>query len=184
MDRILDSTKKGNIARFINHSCDPNCQLQRVNVAGVTRIAIVCIREVAAGEFLSYDYQFDTEKAEKFRCACGASKCRGSMKGGKTNLNGVGEEVQKKTKSQALKDAKAKNERDRLYVAKIQEESAPRLNFVGSMVPGGDAVAEVVLNGPRDMMVPFFRESRIALWRNVIAGYKGLLRKGKEATGR
>jgi len=87
------------------------------------------------------------------------------MKGGKTNLNGVGEEVQKKTKSQELKGAKAKNERDGLYVAKIQEESAPRLNFVGSMVP-------------------FFRESRIALWRNVIAGYKGLLRKGKEATGR
>jgi len=136
-----------------------------VNVAGVTRIAIVCIREieVAAGEFLSCDYQLDTEKAEKFRCACGAAKCRGSMKGGKTNLNGVGEEVQKKTKSQELKGAKAKNERDGLYVAKIQEESAPRLNFVGSMVP-------------------FFRESRIALWRNVIAGYKGLLRKGKEAT--
>jgi hypothetical protein len=53
----LDGKFKGSLSRFINHSCDPNCELQRWNVKGFMRIAIVAIRDIAAMEPLSYDYQ-------------------------------------------------------------------------------------------------------------------------------
>jgi len=104
------------------------------------------------------------------------------MKGGKSNLNGNEEEGgKKKNKAQKMKDAKAKLERDRQFVAKVEEEKITRLNLVDVFVPGGDTEAELVLNGPRTMMAPFVREKRIALWRNVEAGYQGLLVKGREA---
>jgi len=48
----IDAREMGNLSRFINHSCDPNCQLSRIIVAGHLRIAIVAIRDVAPGEFL------------------------------------------------------------------------------------------------------------------------------------
>ena len=48
----IDAREMGNLSRFINHSCDPNCQLTRVFVGGYLRIAIVAIKYVAPGEFL------------------------------------------------------------------------------------------------------------------------------------
>ena len=78
----IDARLSGSLSRFINHSCGPNCKLVPVKVKGLTRVAIVAINDIAPGEFLSYDYQFDTRDAEKFICRCGAPNCRGTMKGG------------------------------------------------------------------------------------------------------
>ena len=75
----IDAREVANMARFINHSCDPNCKLVPVNVAGHMRVSIVCIREVPPGGFLSYDYQFNTQHGEKFICRCGAENCWGTM---------------------------------------------------------------------------------------------------------
>ena len=72
----IDARLKGNLSRFINHSCDPNCKLVPYNVAGYMRIGIFALRDIQQGEFLSYDYQFDTE----FLCQCGAQNCRGTLK--------------------------------------------------------------------------------------------------------
>lgn len=113
---FIDARVRGGLSRFINHSCDPNCQLQRTNVAGDIRIAIIAIKPVEKGDFLCYDYQFDTEHASKFMCACGAAKCRGTMKGGKEFEY---KEDLKKSKSQLLKDARAKEERDRIFIEKV-----------------------------------------------------------------
>jgi hypothetical protein len=167
----IDARDKGNLSRFINHSCAPNCQLQRVNVAGCTRIAIVCIKPVEPGEFLSYDYQFDTEHAEKFRCACGAENCRGTMKGGDTSL--MKKEEEKKTKAQMLKEAKGKLERDKKFVEKVEEESVSRLNLVGRVVPGGNSEAELILNGPRKMCVRRTKRSERASSKGSVGGRGG-----------
>ena len=75
----VDGKLKGNASRFINHSCDPNCELVRWIVKGRMRIGIFAIRYIADGEPLSYDYQFDTHEADAFKCACGTKKCRGTM---------------------------------------------------------------------------------------------------------
>jgi SET domain-containing protein len=56
----VDGKHKGNESRFINHSCDPNCELQPWLVRGRMRIGIFAIRDIEPEEPLSYDYQFDT----------------------------------------------------------------------------------------------------------------------------
>jgi SET domain-containing protein len=53
----VDAKTKGGWSRLINHSCEPNCELQRWNVAGLLRIGIFAIRDIAQHESLSYDYQ-------------------------------------------------------------------------------------------------------------------------------
>lgn len=75
----VDGKFQGNLSRYINHSCNPNCELQRWNVHGKIRIGIVAIKDIAVGEALSYDYQFDTQQADVFRCYCGSHNCRGTM---------------------------------------------------------------------------------------------------------
>lgn len=76
-NQIIDARFKGNAARFINHSCDPNAELQRWQVKGYTRIGIFALRDIAAGEEITYDYQFFT--AEETACRCGTAKCRGYL---------------------------------------------------------------------------------------------------------
>src|SRR6185312_693347 len=62
-------------AMFINHSCDPNCETEDHD----GRIFVVAIRDIAAGEELTYEYNlYDSDDAEA-DCYCGAAKCRGTM---------------------------------------------------------------------------------------------------------
>jgi hypothetical protein len=63
------------IAMFINHSCDPNCESE--NVDG--RVYVVAIRNIAAGEELTYEYNLHDSDDEEQNCYCGAKKCRGTM---------------------------------------------------------------------------------------------------------
>ncbi len=62
------------IAAFINHSCHPNCETDEID----GRVWIVALRDIAAGEELSYDYNlYDGDG--KAPCSCGAENCRGTM---------------------------------------------------------------------------------------------------------
>jgi hypothetical protein len=62
-------------AMFINHSCDPNCESE--NVDG--RIFVVAIRDISAGEELTYEYNLYDSDDDDADCYCGAKKCRGTM---------------------------------------------------------------------------------------------------------
>ncbi|WBW75572.1 histone lysine H3-K4 methyltransferase Set1 [Schizosaccharomyces osmophilus] len=77
-DIIVDATKKGNIARFINHSCAPNCIARIIRVEGKKKIVIYADRDIMQGEELTYDYKFP-EEADKIPCLCGAPTCRGYL---------------------------------------------------------------------------------------------------------
>jgi SET domain-containing protein len=78
---VIDAGVNGNDARFINHSCDPNCEA----VNDRKRIFIEAIKTIPAGTELLYDYQYErtddhTESDERFyACRCGSPKCRGSI---------------------------------------------------------------------------------------------------------
>lgn len=78
---VCDATKVGNVARFINASCDPNCYTKIINVDGQKRIVIYAKKDIPAGEELCYDYKFALEydASERIPCRCGASNCRGFM---------------------------------------------------------------------------------------------------------
>ena len=75
---IVDATRMGNITRFVNHCCEPNCVTRSVKVGGSRKIVLVTQRDVAAGEELTYDYKFKPDTPEnEAPCDCGADRCRG-----------------------------------------------------------------------------------------------------------
>ncbi|XP_063617215.1 probable histone-lysine N-methyltransferase CG1716 [Cydia splendana] len=76
-DTVIDATMKGNISRFINHSCDPNAETQKWTVNGELRIGFFSKRDIGVGEEITFDYQFKRFGKEAQRCYCGADACRG-----------------------------------------------------------------------------------------------------------
>ncbi|KAJ3266984.1 U3 snoRNP protein [Chytriomyces hyalinus] len=77
-DNIIDATKAGNLARFINHCCDPNCNAKIITVDTQKKIVIYANKPVAEGEEVTYDYKFPIEE-DKIPCLCGATACRGFL---------------------------------------------------------------------------------------------------------
>ncbi|CAK9178256.1 unnamed protein product [Ilex paraguariensis] len=75
---VVDATKRGGIARFINHSCEPNCYTKVISVEGQKKIFIYAKRHIAAGEEITYNYKFPLEE-KKIPCNCGSRRCRGSL---------------------------------------------------------------------------------------------------------
>ncbi|KAL6049229.1 SET (Su(var)3-9, Enhancer-of-zeste, Trithorax) domain [Balamuthia mandrillaris] len=70
----IDGSHPANIARFINHSCEPNCKA----VGPTGKVFIVAKRNIAPGEELSYNYGYPfTKRTWKRPCSCGASRCVG-----------------------------------------------------------------------------------------------------------
>lgn len=69
----LDGRVAGNPARWINHSCAPNCEAEEDR----GRIWIVALRDIAPGEELTYDYGFSASVARDHPCRCGAPDCVG-----------------------------------------------------------------------------------------------------------
>lgn len=77
---IIDATT-GSIARFVNHSCEPNCRMIKWIVSGQPRMALFAgDRPIMTGEELTYDYKFDPFSAKNVqKCLCGSAKCRGVL---------------------------------------------------------------------------------------------------------
>ena len=73
--KVIDAAVGGNEARFINHSCAPNCEAQEED----EHIWIIAVRDIKGGEELSFNYGYDLENYEEHPCRCGASKCLGYM---------------------------------------------------------------------------------------------------------
>ena len=77
----LDAAVRGNDARFINHSCDPNCEA----VEEGDRIFVEALRDIERGEELVYDYAYEREGRMRpewkrlYACRCGSKKCRGMI---------------------------------------------------------------------------------------------------------
>ncbi|CAF0726726.1 unnamed protein product [Brachionus calyciflorus] len=77
-DTIVDATKCGNLSRFINHSCDPNCYAKIITIEGQKKIVIYSRREIKRNEEITYDYKFPLEDT-KIPCRCGTSNCKGTL---------------------------------------------------------------------------------------------------------
>ncbi|XP_052180792.1 histone-lysine N-methyltransferase ASHR3 isoform X2 [Diospyros lotus] len=77
-DFIIDATFKGNSSRFLNHSCDPNCKLEKWQADGETRVGVFAAKCINIGEPLTYDYRF-VQFGPEVRCNCGAPNCQGYL---------------------------------------------------------------------------------------------------------
>lgn len=81
--KIIDGGKRGNDARWINHSCGPNCEAQE-NDSG-KKVYVVALQDIAKGDELFYDYglimdgRITKKLREQYRCLCGTEACRGTM---------------------------------------------------------------------------------------------------------
>jgi uncharacterized protein len=86
---IIDANVDGNAARWINHSCAPNCQAVNLDSRDGDlrneKVVIESLREIRAGEELTYDYGITLDEAHTARmkriwaCRCGAPNCSGTM---------------------------------------------------------------------------------------------------------
>lgn len=77
-DNVIDATVMGNMARFINHSCIPNCNAKVITVEGKKKIVIYAKRDIQPMEEITYDYKFPIED-DKIKCLCNHEKCRGYL---------------------------------------------------------------------------------------------------------
>lgn len=100
----IDAAVGGNAARFINHSCDPNCEA----VEEDKRIFIEAIKNIQPGTELVYDYNFTVEppitveEIEYYECRCGSTKCRGTiLKVPKKTLRKLRAKLEKKRAAKA-----------------------------------------------------------------------------------
>jgi [histone H3]-lysine4 N-trimethyltransferase SETD1 len=79
LDQVVDATFKGNLARFVNHSCHPTCYARTITIeTGEKKIVLFAQKPISVGEEITYDYKFPIED-DKIECHCGAPECVGSM---------------------------------------------------------------------------------------------------------
>ena len=80
-DHVIDGGVNGNSARWINHSCNPNCEADEIG----EHVFIKSIKNIKAGEELNYDYgliideRYTPKLKAEYPCWCGAKKCRGTL---------------------------------------------------------------------------------------------------------
>nr|CAH7733445.1 unnamed protein product [Callosobruchus chinensis] len=75
--RMLDAGPKGNLARFMNHCCQPNCETQKWTVNGETRVGLFATEDIPAETELTFNYNLECIGKEKKVCRCGAPNCSG-----------------------------------------------------------------------------------------------------------
>lgn len=118
--RVIDGGVKGNAARWINHSCDPSCEADEQD----GRVFIKALRNIAAGEELSYDYgliidePYTKKLKADFPCWCGSKNCRGTLLAPKSD-----EKAKKKDKS-AKKSVKSEKKSLKKSARKSEKNEA------------------------------------------------------------
>jgi hypothetical protein len=179
VDCVIDAAEAGNISRYVNHSCDPNCELQRWQVGSEIRIGIFAKRFIPAGEELTYDYKLSAKSA--FKCYCGAASCRGTLKA--VSLKEMQEQLDKESRErydakliaieqamhengrlsggqrnqlQALADAKI-SQRQRLQERAHRHEFL-RTSLTGANLPGSSGQVNLVSSGPSERDFAVLRE--------------------------
>ena len=125
-DKVIDALHGGNSSRWINHSCDPNCEADEDN----ERIFIKALRNIKAGEELNYDYgliidePYTKKLLAEYPCWCGAKNCRGTLLSPKDREDTPKIPSQKKAKGKSKDKPKAKSDAKAKVKAEKTSKSA------------------------------------------------------------
>lgn len=106
-DRVIDSGRAGNNSRFINHSCEPNCETQTWEVNGDMRIGIFALHSMEIGVELTFNYRLTQAGNSKTKCHCGAPHCAGYI-GDPIKREREGRKEDKSEKASGKKRSKSK----------------------------------------------------------------------------
>ncbi|XP_023265672.1 histone-lysine N-methyltransferase ASH1L-like isoform X2 [Seriola lalandi dorsalis] len=139
---VIDSYRMGNEARFINHSCEPNCEMQKWSVNGVYRIGLFALKDITSGTELTYDYNFHSFNTEEQQvCKCGSESCRGIIGGKSQRINGLPGKTggtrrlgrlkeKRKSKHQLKKREEESSDSNKFYPHLMKPMSNRERNFV------------------------------------------------------
>ncbi|KAB7504866.1 Histone-lysine N-methyltransferase NSD2, partial [Armadillidium nasatum] len=127
-DRMIDAGPKGNLARFMNHSCQPNCETQKWTVGADTRVGLFALEDIPEDSELTFNYNLECVGTEKKICNCGAQNCSGF----------IGVKVQKIDATGGLKKLenglKKKKKVKRKRTEKDSENECFRCGYEGDLI--------------------------------------------------
>lgn len=113
--RMLDAGPKGNVARFMNHSCHPNCETQKWTVNGDTRVGLFALQDIPMGHELTFNYNLECVGTDKKPCMCGAPNCSGFI-GVKVTKPSEDDKRSKMSKQEQQRALKRKKKRQSLKI--------------------------------------------------------------------
>jgi len=115
-NRVIDAGPRGNLARFMNHSCQPNCETQKWTVLGDTRVGLFALTDIHANTELTFNYQLqcaqDVANESNQRqqpCHCGAPNCAGFI-GAKPKVEDKLSKPMKKIKKKKIRKVQEKTQ--------------------------------------------------------------------------
>ena len=76
---VIDATKYGNCARFVNHACEPNTRAEKWFINKIPKVILISNRTLQANEEITIDYGVAATTNPSFNCLCGAKTCRSAI---------------------------------------------------------------------------------------------------------
>ncbi|KAG9326780.1 hypothetical protein KVV02_008670 [Mortierella alpina] len=157
---VVDACQKGTNARFVNHSCSPNSQIEKWYLNGEMSIGIFASQDVPAGTEISYDYNFSSFRgAQKQKCRCGAINCRGYI-GERSSKN---KELANGS-SDKLPGKKVDGRKQKAGRRKVQVQETPSLRF--GQMPSVRQIRQRQSAKYTDAKMAAIRYTKLFLFRN------------------
>ncbi|XP_074650466.1 uncharacterized protein LOC141905496 isoform X2 [Tubulanus polymorphus] len=133
---VIDGYRMGSIGRFVNHSCQPNSEMQKWQVNGQYRIGLFALCDIPANSELTYDYNFHSFNLDaQQECKCGSTQCRGVVGGRTKRVNGQPKEKSKSADTKLTDKRKSKSKLKKLKKDKEQCESTSMPSYFTPMKP-------------------------------------------------
>ncbi|KAF9097100.1 Histone-Lysine N-Methyltransferase ash1l [Mortierella sp. AD031] len=161
---VVDACQKGTNARFVNHSCSPNSQIEKWFLNGEMSIGIFASQDIPAGAEISYDYNFSSfSGAQKQRCRCGAANCRGYIGERISKNKEAAKTLTKETSGRSGHKADAKKRKTGRRGLTEQETASMRLG----QMPSVGSIRQRQSDKYKEDKMAAIRYTRLFLFRNI-----------------
>ncbi|TDG43637.1 hypothetical protein AWZ03_009937 [Drosophila navojoa] len=164
-EAIIDATVKGNISRYINHSCDPNAETQKWTVNGELRIGFFSVKTILPGEEITFDYQYQRYGRDAQRCYCESENCRGWIGGEPDSDEGEQLHAESGSESEELDEQEPEQEPEQAQGAAAADKKGQKTKATKLTKPKASKSSKVVATAPRKKPTkPKDREYKAGRW--------------------